>query len=203
MYPRFSTRILAFCVTLLSSLQGATTPTTPGGPTVTVNQPVAVTVSGPVEVQGTVEVLNDALKTPFHATQQTSLNAGIENAVISFPPLPAGKRLIIEVITVRATVPLGQNVAARLVLFPVPNSPNPSVQIADLAVQPQGTFTAWNNPFPGNDYGSVYVATHTARFRVDAGRHSVVIDVRRSGPGTASMVASVFGYLEDIPPVSP
>jgi hypothetical protein len=55
--------VVAVLLVLSSRLMAAA----PGGPTVTVNdQPVAVTVTGPVEVQGYVEVLNDALKTVFN-----------------------------------------------------------------------------------------------------------------------------------------
>lgn len=158
----------------------AATPPSPG-PTVNLNEPVAVTVSGPVEVQGTVDVLNDALRTPFRHTEVVSLPDGTF-ARTGAVTLPAGKRLVIETVVASASLPGGQNAVAAV---SIPGGHN-----AYLSLQSHGNFG-------GNTF---FVGTHPITLRIDTVQTPTInLDTGRSaGAGTGTFRVSVFGYTEDI-----
>jgi hypothetical protein len=146
-----------------------------------------VTVSGPVRVLGSVEVLNDALQKPHGVIVSGNIDNNAENGFLIFPSIPAGKRLVIETVTVRATVAAGQSATAELILVaPLPTS------AAFLSLQSQGNFSN----------GTIYVGTHAVRMRVDPPLQ-LQINVRRTGSGIVPIAASIYGFLEDIPTVAP
>jgi hypothetical protein len=155
------------------------------GPTVTINEPVAVTVTGPVEVEGTVEVLNSALRTPFHKTLSATISANTVNGTLNFS-IPTGKRLVIETLSVRASVPAGQAVQASF------SGIGQDTFSLFLPLSLQGSFG-------GND---VYVTTQKVRLIIDRRLITILAtDVLRSGGGPANFQATVVGYLEDQPAV--
>ena len=156
-----------------------------GGPTVTINEPLAVTVTSPVEVQGAVEVLNSGLRTPFLKTISASIAANTLNGTINFS-IPVGKRLIIETISVRASLPTGQALQASF------SGIGAETFTLFLPMSLQGTFGP-------ND---VYVTTQKVRLIIDRRLIPVLgVDVLRSGAGAATFHATVAGYLEDQPAV--
>jgi hypothetical protein len=153
------------------------------GPNVNLNEPVLVEVDGPVEVFGVVEVLNDALKTPYRMHLSGSISTALHT--INFP-IPEGKRLTVETVTVAMMIPPGQNAMASLQV----HTPELVSHTAFLTLQSQGVFT-------GGDGVNrlVYRGTHSVTLR-DAAR--VVGVFERSGTGPSFVHMSVFGYLEDI-----
>jgi hypothetical protein len=153
------------------------------GPNVNLNEPVLVEVDGPVEVFGVVEVVNNALKTPFRMHLSGSVSTARSN--IHFP-IPEGKRLTVETVTVAMMIPPGQNATASLQV----RTPELVSDTAFLTLQSQGVFT-------GDDGVNrlVYRGTHSVTLR-DAAR--VVGVFERSGTGASFVHMSVFGYLEDI-----
>jgi hypothetical protein len=176
----FAIRAVATCVTLLA-LSLPAQPTAPGGPIVNLKEPVAVTVTNPVEIQGSIEVVNDALKTPFQRGVNISMGEGaaeIEDTVIA---LPANKRLVIETITIQSNAPVGQTGWATLGL---------GSARAHLATQVVGT-----NAFTTRSIGS-----HSLTFRLNTNQVSQLhLQVLRSAStGSANIQVSLFGYTEDI-----
>lgn len=154
---------------------------------------LAVTVSGPVEVQGSVEVLNDALRIPYNKLISQPLPNGSAFAGYNFPAIPAGKRLVIETMAVIIAVPAGQSGYAE---FSV-NGQGPNGQAfgLPLSVSPQGTY--------GGE--SRFIGTHKVKIiidpRVSFGLHISVS--RTSNVGVGWYNVALNGYLEDLPALSP
>lgn len=174
----------------LSSLAAAANP--PGGPTVTVNEPLAVTVAGPVEVQGAVEVLNDALKVPYNRRFEVTLTNGISTLTGTIGGLTAGKRLVIETIGVRVRAEPGQKVL---------------VQLGGNGVASIDTFFL---PLPLVDHGEIstrqqFLGAHAVKMMIDPRViNALVISMARSAStGTLEAAFTVCGYLEDLPATAP
>jgi hypothetical protein len=197
-HSRFTARIPALFLTLFSSVQAATTPTTPGGPTVSVNQPVAVTVTGPVEVQGTVEVLNDALRTPFSRVVTGSFLDTSSSAGAGFP-IPAGKRLIIKNVSLHVSVPFAaeQAVIGSLYVAASGTGSNTSPHSFNLSLSllAQGKF---------GDRAR-FVGTHSVDIIVDPRIHAgITFGAERAHTVGAGVIsATLVGYLEELSAVSP
>ena len=147
--------------------------------------PVEVIVSGPVEVQGSVEVVNDALKTPFNRSVTGHILGSADSALLTFPfsGIPAGKRLVVEFITVAAFVFPGETANARLELYPGP--------WYWLTMQPQGLSTQGE---------ATFVATHALTLRINPATQELRVFVSRHKQSlySAPVAASIAGYLEDI-----
>jgi hypothetical protein len=147
-------------------------------PPVNIAQPVEVVVKNAVEVQGSVETLNDAFYEPYRAfkTASTSgLNTGVQFDI------PAGKRLVIETITLSISVLPGQKAAAYL---QVTNELPPFY----LTVESQGVFFEREQ----------FAGTHPVKLRIDGPESgsAFTIGVARTTVGeNMSIVASVAGYL--------
>jgi len=187
-------RRFAACIAILGvalvpvshSLGAAATPSTPGGPTVTVNEPVAVTVAGPVEVQGVVEVINDVLRQPYRVSRQQLISVG-RNTEVTFD-VPTNKRLIIETISILAKVTENQSVNVSM-STPATTSGNSFVF---FPIQKQGNFLS-------QDF---FVAYYPTKLRVDGKALSddIVFTLNRnSAAGAPEFTVSLFGYLVDIP----
>jgi hypothetical protein len=172
------------------SFAAAANPNPPGGPTVTVNEPVAVTVAGPVEIQGSVEVLNDALKTVYNRTITGSVSGGV-NGFIQVPALPSGKRLVIETISVWVQLAAGQKATAFLFV---------SGQLVGATVT-NGSAIALPLTSQGL-YGSdeFFTGVHKVRVVVDPRiNSSMSFNIYRTGTAAVPVSCSFAGYLEDIP----
>lgn len=180
LHRRIATKAVTVLCTVVggwSCLPAAATAAPPEG---SLPEPVAVAVSGSVEVRGAVQVVNDALKTPYAHTETFSLapNNVNETRLIT---LPVAKRLVVESVTVRLGVPAGQFGAASLTL---------GTAVADISVQSQGLF--------GPE--SVFIGTHRVRLRINTSETPAlgVGVVRSAGIGSAQVRVSVFGYVEDL-----
>jgi hypothetical protein len=179
----------------ISYLAAAATPSTPGGPTVTVNEPVAVTLSGPVQVQGVVEVINDVLRPPYRIPRVGSSSGASAQAGFV---VPQGKRLIVETVSVEGEVPVNQSVRLSMVTQATPPAVGGNTSIF-LPLQRLGTFG-------GKD---VFAGTHSMTLRVDPRSGGGILDqfdsaitfiLERNGTGgTVNLTVSVNGYLIDIP----
>jgi len=78
----------------------------------------AVTITGqPIQVQGTVETLDDSLHQPYFQSTQVALADGNDNATITFS-VPAGKRLVIETVAFRVLPAAGENIVVDLFAQP-------------------------------------------------------------------------------------
>src|SRR5262245_20612929 len=63
----------------------------------------------PVPVTGAVEVVNDALYVPYIRLGSANLAVGSQIGEVMFD-IPDGKRLVVEAVSVQASVPAGQRV---------------------------------------------------------------------------------------------
>jgi hypothetical protein len=161
--------------------------------------PPPVTVKEPVAVTGVVEVLNDVLREPYRKSTGGRTTA---TGTTPFPlhfikfDVPAGRRLIVETISLQVRVPINQNVLVQMWLMEGGSSIDATVQ---LPVQKQGTFGTSTTP----DY---LTATHPVMLRVDGTEFTNEISfnlVRNAEVGELDFNVSIFGYLVDIPPPSP
>jgi hypothetical protein len=116
---------------------------------------------------------------PYDASQSASSLGTLLN--LGLPAVPAGKRLVIEHVTVRADVPFGRQVVCRL-FTPVQH---------ELEMGYQGTGFALNS--------DTYVGSQHLLAFASAGQTPVVrIDRTGNEPITMVLYASISGYLEDL-----
>jgi hypothetical protein len=191
--PRKVCRPSALVILLLAISSTWTAGAAPGGPNVTVNDPVAVTLTGPVEVQGSVEVINDALKTPFNKRMGGVMSPTAINAILQLPEIPSGKRLVIEAIGITAYVAPNSKATAILSASAV-GEPNNAMAVP-LPLTAQGTF--------GLTPREYCMGLHNVRIVIDP-RYVALpeINVFRSAFGDpADVRCTILGYLEDIPAV--
>ena len=191
---------LASLLVVTSSVMAAA----PGGPTVKVKDPVAVTVTGPVSVQGSVgvtgpvsvqgyvEVVNDASKIVFNKRVSAEISSNTINAIVSVPSIPSGKRLVIEAIGVSAFLAAGSQATA---FFQTSGIADASSAISiPLPLTSQGIF--------GITPRENYMGLHQVRIVVDPRfSNSPQINVFRNGNfvDPAQVICTILGYLEDIP----
>jgi hypothetical protein len=163
-------------------------------PPVTVAQPVDVKVVNPVtvtgkvdignkvEISGTVETLNDALKIPFHLTvKQTNSSHGTLYTV------PVGMRLTIESVTSLIQVPNGQKALA--ILSPTSEQSENQRTLDYLALQPQCSFGTYD----------LFVSSQNLRIIVDSTSPKLEYLIVQEGIGYSYVVLTINGYLEAVP----
>src|SRR5688500_656570 len=98
---------------------------------------MAVKVVGPVDVQGAVEVINDALTIPSNHGYSILIPDGSSPSAVNFPEIPTGKRLIIETMSARLYLTVGQS---GYVDFSVAGmGPNGQAFAVPIPVSAQGT----------------------------------------------------------------
>lgn len=141
----------------------------------------------PVNVQNEVTTrnANEPGSHPFVVSGTDANNTG-SVALIQFT-VPAGKRLVIESVTVKAAVPAGQTVYTALV-----STLDSAAMVANdqyLALTPQGTDLGGDNQFAG---------THPIHTYSDSGLLQVSL-ARNNSTGTWNAYASISGYLVDMP----
>ena len=151
--------------------------------------PLSVVVSGPVDVRGSVDILNDAFRTPFNTNVTGVISSGAVNSFGAVLNIPVGKRLVIETVSVRVRVPSGQRALADLEGTATAGS-RTGFEFP-LALDFEGTF----------DREDVFVGTHRVRMVIDRRQISrLEFNINRSANfSTASFTAFVGGYLEDEP----
>lgn len=109
------------------------------------------------------------------------------NDTVTFD-VPAGKRLVIELVTIRGTLSSGNTLAIAIIKTLQPDG---STVTHGLTIPPLGTSSTG---LP------TYSLTHPLRLYAEPGVGSVSIFVARNGDGpTFSVGASISGYLVDIP----
>lgn len=152
---------------------------------VNVTNPISDPV--PVTIQGHVTTHNgDTAVQPYDQFDNTQIDNGLSGSTIAFN-VPAGKRLVIESVTVYAALPSGENIWQ--VGMSTTNN-NQSISHT-IAVTPQGQ----------DDNGLVrFSGTFALRSFSDAGPTSVTfIFSRNSTTGLGFAGASLSGYLLDVP----
>lgn len=118
---------------------------------------------------------------PFKQTSQLTFDPGFALAMGGQFSVPAGKRLVIECVTVIAEVPLGQNVLyARIV-----NAGNALI----LTLTHPGNYAA----------GEVFVGTHRVFAVLEPGTQVQPSAFRDSGTAGGTMSMLISGYLVDVP----
>jgi hypothetical protein len=133
-----------------------------------------------------VEVVNDALYVPYIRLDSASLSAGTQIGEVPFD-IPDGKRLVVEAVSVQASVPAGQRVR---VFLDVLEGISPVLSV--LPVQSTG-------PILGTEY---YVANQPFKLRRDAipgSTDEIRVRVFRDSPtGEAGLLVTIHGYLVDL-----
>lgn len=108
---------------------------------------------------------------------------------IVLPAIPAGKRLVIESISLYGVVPAGQSAVALLRGVPVVG--NTDQFFHNLSLQKQGTF---------GGVSDVVTGTHALRLIADAKNYQHLrFEILRTGQGPGALMATVSGYLEIAP----
>jgi hypothetical protein len=144
----------------------------------------------PVTVQNTVSTRatdNPALQ-PYEQGGQITFASNANGGTIDFD-VPAGKRLVIESVTITANLTTGQ----RLVNAAFRTTNNSSLLYHDLVIHDEGHDALLDI--------DVFTASQLTRGYSDAGTGSVRVSCRRdtaTGAGSTANV-SVTGYLIDLP----
>jgi hypothetical protein len=141
--------------------------------------------STPASVKGAsvsaVDADSPALQ-PFQQDAVLTLPDGFSGSCPILATVPAGKRLVIEYVTARATVPGGQ----KLRMFQLKIFQNGDSAYHHLAANETGIFNEW-------------IAAQQVRLYADPST-PVDLCIYRSGwAGNLQVSASVSGYLVDIP----
>lgn len=145
--------------------------------------PPPTTVQGHVSVEGVVEVLNDVLYQPYNESR--GLGSTQASGAVSFD-VPAGKRLVVQSISIRATVTSGLKVRVEGQFAAANGS-----AFVDVALQSQGVF---------GEVEFLSVA-QPLTFRVDGSAASgeIFFSYQRTGTsGITNLRVNVYGYLVDI-----
>lgn len=161
-----------------------------GPPPVTVNQPVNVVVTNPDTAPAQVQDVNNPAFQPYQADDQSGvLSPNGYYKTASFA-VPAGKRLVIELVTVHVIVEGSQNVSAVELLVRKPGGIVP--------VRHQLT-PSRIGPAPGSATGIAYSVCQPLRAYSEGGT-SVELSVERNGMnGLFASRFSISGYLVDVP----
>jgi hypothetical protein len=145
--------------------------------------PVSVSVDDTTPVS--VTSLDDPGRHPFEATAGDTFESVGEFAIADFPLVPAGKRLVLEYVSVLARIPSGQR------LLQVELTPLASNAIHLL---PAPTFTGTGAITPLLDH---YVTSQDLRLYVAGNSQLRVVAERDSTLGHGTLLVSISGYLID------
>jgi hypothetical protein len=145
----------------------------------------------PVEIIGAVDILGEPYKTPFLLS-----GSGVVPAIATLSginlALPAGKRFVIQTISVSARALAGASVQGRLRILTANGLAN--LGQCQTTFTPQGT---WSGSVPGNIW-MTYSSTTQCEIRMDSTQHSIVFDSMKTGAEEAHFYVTLFGYLETI-----
>jgi len=151
---------------------------------------VSLTGGQPVDVQGSVETLNDALHQPYLKTDFANVEAGSYSASVSVP-VPAGKRLVIETIAVRVGVPVGQTALVSLTA----TSEGAGV-VMPVAMQ---SSVDWN---VSTGHFTKYSSTLPVHLRADGPTNAdgaLIFEIERNtNVGSGDLRVTIAGYLVDL-----
>lgn len=150
------------------------------------NTPQQVVVTNPVEVLGSVEVVGEPFKQPFAVQKDVSVNAGPLNTIITVP-LPAGKRMVIESISVNAWMPAGAKPVGWVSLNPKTGFTNGGS--SGLQFQEQGAISG----------ATLFTSVTPAVMRLNTDQQYLQVNVYRINSLAAfQCTVSVFGYIESL-----
>ena len=169
-----------------------------GTPTVSVSNFPATTNVGIDSSANTVKVdstnplsvrdVDNPARQPYANLRTIILDAGQAGSTIFFSDVPAGKRLVIEEISVRGYAPTGQ--VWQFATFSVEHNGN-EIDF-DVQVNPRGT-----NPYDaGQDQFS---GSQQVRLYSDPGSQPSFIAQRNASTGSARLTMSISGYFVDVP----
>jgi hypothetical protein len=154
-----------------------------------------MTVDGTVGISGTPTVaVGNTVGTQAAPEMPVMLTGNVHmpddaGQVVVLPEVPAGYRLVLEHVFVRASVPSGQTLVARL---DVELAQNPFTFRAHLPIEVTRQLVA--EASSGDD---AYVASSPVRAYVEAGDRLVLRVWRSSGAGSANADVTVSGYFVD------
>lgn len=184
---------LALCVSVLAvtlSVPSTWAAGPPGGLSVDVvntpSNPVPVTLQGTSTVSGNVVVTNTPLpvqdiREPFQASNLSNSGA---DAALSFPAVPAGKRLVIEHVSAEVNITAAGVAVSNCALNRTDGGP------ADLfAVQPTAS----------NALNHFFVGTVQTKYYVDSGKSPQVSCSVINGSSAGGISAFISGYFTPLP----
>jgi len=148
-----------------------------------VNTP-SVNVANPATNPVLVRDVDRPTEQPYQDTVEITMSFDDTGGTGALDPVPAGKRLVVEYATARATLSAGQMATVTLVVGMIRY---------ELPVIPQGTFGT-----------SIFARTLLAgsepvRLYVNAGETLSVATERTEGDGGASVRVSISGHLVTVP----
>jgi len=142
-------------------------------------QPVPVTLTGTPPV----EVVNDALYTPYILQASASSSATLTNVTFD---VPAGKRLVVETVSAQVTPADGPQEVRLTYNVKLTDGPF-GLMLGFLQVQPTG---------PTSPY---YVANQPLKMRVDhVSDQEITFVATHALPGSCSLIVTLYGYLVDL-----
>ncbi len=155
---------------------------------------VVNTTAEPVPIAGTVQVattspvpvvnINDA-RQPYQLATNSTQN-GTNVSLVTIGTVPAGKRLVIEFVTMTGQVPPGQHVE----IFQITTVTDPIGGVThDLLVNPQPDAVIGD---------ALFRASQQVKLYANAGSQVKVLFRRNSSAGLATFGATISGYLVDM-----
>ena len=133
-----------------------------------------VLVSSSTNAPLLVRDVDKSARTFFEENASVQLPSGLTGKAVPIITVPAGKRAVIETITVQVLVPPGQ-------------TPSANLNLHALCVTRQG-------PFAGGD---LWTGTHPIRIYSEPEQVRVVGMARSPATGEANASFTITGYLED------
>ena len=148
--------------------------------------PQQVVVTNPVEVLGSVEIVGEPFKQPFATQQSTTVSYGYLNGILSIP-LPPGKRIVIETMSVSAQLPVGAKPVGWVSVNPKAGFTNGGH--VGLQFQEQGVLNGkvWSEAL---SHGPIRLNTDQQSLQVYLYRVNMY--------GEFKFTVSVFGYIESL-----
>jgi hypothetical protein len=140
----------------------------------------------------TVKDADNPARQPFHASAYVGFSNGSASATATITTVPAGKRLIIEHVSVYGQMLVGQTMRRAAIGTSLLNYNDGGYVFDDLTVSPQGSDGV-------KDY---FVASQDVRLYADPGTQVLGTAIRNSTAGANPDTAvqfSISGYLVDVP----
>ena len=134
-----------------------------------------VVVSSSTNAPLLVRDVDKSARTFFEQSARVELPSGLTGRAVAILSVPAGKRAVIETITVQVSVPPGQ-------------TPQAELNLHQLSLTRHG-------PFLGD--GDLWTGTHSVRIYSDPEQVRAVGFARFPAAGDASALFTITGYLEN------
>lgn len=150
--------------------------------------PTPVSGAKPVEVVGAVDIAGEPFKQRFTITKSIWIYKGYASGYADIP-LPPGKRLVIETLSIWGTLPPGSKAFSQVSIYKTNgNYLDDGKLLLPLAdISPYGSTHMYSN-----------VTSATLRFNTDVHQLRVDVFTTDTAPNGSLFDATIFGYLEDI-----